>query len=316
MMVAVNLQSTQPNGYPRVMLDGDPAYATSGGAELGINATNNPGPYLQWCLYTSSNGRIYVQDPAPYQSWAGQWVLLVGTYNGSTMTLYRNGAAIASTSASGTVATPSGYTVGVAGLGSGGGGGGGQACAGFFAEAAIWAGTALTAAQVSQLWTDFQTLSESAFEQAVLALSPSSYWPMQDTSGTTAANAVSGAPTGTYEGTFLLGQPGGTGQPVAVTVPPAPTAVTLTSGTAWQNTTGADVWLTIPVTYNPTSTGAATLAVGCGPTSAPAQSTWESLPAGAPAGTVRPTCLYVPVQWYVLLTATNATLGTGSMAPV
>lgn len=101
------------------------------------------------------------------------------------------------------------------------------------------------------------------------------------------------------------------------TSPPAPTTgITITSGTAWQNTTGSDVTLRVPVTYSPTSSAAATLAVGVGSGSTPTTVEEESEPAGLTTGRIHTTVLYVPANYYALLTVTNGTLGSGVAYPI
>ncbi len=92
--------------------------------------------------------------------------------------------------------------------------------------------------------------------------------------------------------------------------PPAPTSVTLTSGTAWQNTLSGDAILRVPVTYSPLSTAAATIAVGVGSTATPTQVTEVSIPAAGPTGMILTTEIKVPHNYYLLLTATNASLST------
>ena len=81
------------------------------------------------------------------------------------------------------------------------------------------------------------------------------------------------------------------------------------SGTVYQNTTGAPLWITVPITYNPTGVAAATCAVAIGATNAPATSWTESEPANLTAGTVQNTYLLVPAGWYYKLTVVNAVIG-------
>ena len=98
--------------------------------------------------------------------------------------------------------------------------------------------------------------------------------------------------------------------------PPGDAGTIVTSGVAWQNLTGWDIILRVPVTYSPTSTAASTLAVGVGIANNPAQMTEESVPAGVTAGAVHTTVAYVPAGYYALLTATNATIGAATAYPV
>lgn len=86
------------------------------------------------------------------------------------------------------------------------------------------------------------------------------------------------------------------------------------SGTAFQCSTLRDVFLTVPVTYNP---GVATTAT-CIAALSPDNVTFSTLVVRTvPVGTVfdgqiDPIDVHVPAGWYVKLTVTNATLGTGT----
>lgn len=93
------------------------------------------------------------------------------------------------------------------------------------------------------------------------------------------------------------------GQPVASN--PA-----VASGTVYQNTTNAYQTLYLPITYNPTSTAAATAAVALGTSSTPAVAFTNSEPAGLTTGRVDTITLRVPPQWYWSVTLANATVGT------
>ena len=87
------------------------------------------------------------------------------------------------------------------------------------------------------------------------------------------------------------------------------------SGTAYQNTNPYDIRLKIPVTYNPTTTAAATLATGISSTSTVTTSTKVSIPAGLTAadGEILTYEMVVPAGWYFELVATNATIGTAEV---
>lgn len=140
---------------------------------------------------------------------------------------------------------------------------------------------------------------------------------------------ASGAPTtGTFEiGDVSVDQSGnlyvctaagtpGTWKSVA-TLPAATSAPATNppvSGTVYQNTGAQDVEFSIPVTYSPTTTAAATLAVARGSASSPATIFTLSKPAGLTAadGEVEVLNLRVPAGWYWSLTATNATIGTAA----
>ena len=95
------------------------------------------------------------------------------------------------------------------------------------------------------------------------------------------------------------------GQPSISTNPPV-------SGTAYQNTNPYDIRLKIPVTYNPTTTAAATLATGISSTSTVTTTTKVSIPSGLTAadGQILTYDMVVPAGQYFELVATNATIGT------
>ena len=84
------------------------------------------------------------------------------------------------------------------------------------------------------------------------------------------------------------------------------------SGTVYQNTNPYGIRLKIPITYNPSSTAAATLATGISSTSTVSTSTKVSLPSGLTAadGQILTYDMVVPAGWYYELVATNATIGT------
>lgn len=230
--------------------------------------------------------------------------------------IYVDGAAQAVSSATvGTVTFPIAGTnsVGIGELG------GSASWVGQLAHAVILYGTVVTAARAQAIYENGLTMTVADYEAYLQSLAPTDYWPLQETTGTTAANlgSAGSADDGTYTGTYTLGAFGGPPVPTIVgTSPAAGASVAVTSCTAYQNTSGADAVVLLPVTYNPTSAAAATLAVGIGRTSAPTQTLTESIPAGAVVGSLRTGVYYVPANWYRLVTATNATLGTASVQPV
>jgi len=243
-----------------------------------------------------------------------QWYCLIGWWNGSTLTLYVNNNPYGSQGIGGTLQVPShnmGIAISPAWVG--------QYFPGMIAHVAYWSGTALTTAQRATLYANGLNMTPAQYQSYVSSLSPTVYYPLQETSGTTATNVgTSGsANNGTYEGGVTLAQTPGIplGLPVLVTSPPAASTVTLTSGTAWQNTTGADVWLYVPVTFSPTASAAASVALGVGATATPSTSTVAAEPAGTVSGAVHTVTAYVPANFYALLTTTNATLGTATVQP-
>ena len=89
------------------------------------------------------------------------------------------------------------------------------------------------------------------------------------------------------------------------------------SGTLENNTNPYAIRIKIPVTYNPTSTAAATLATGISPSSTVTTSTKVSIPAGLTAadGQILTYEIVVPAGWYYEFVTTNATMGTGEIQP-
>lgn len=87
---------------------------------------------------------------------------------------------------------------------------------------------------------------------------------------------------------------------------------TLTSGTGTQFGTG-DKSVSVPVTFNATSSAAATCLVEVSPdgTTYTAIGTWTK-PANSTAGQIEIVRQEIPHSWYLRLTATNATLGTAT----
>ena len=71
--------------------------------------------------------------------------------------------------------------------------------------------------------------------------------------------------------------------------------------------------LKIPVTYNPTTSAAATLATGISTSSTVTTSTKVSIPAGVTTGQILTYEIVVPHNWYFELVATNATIGTAEV---
>jgi hypothetical protein len=98
----------------------------------------------------------------------------------------------------------------------------------------------------------------------------------------------------------------GTYNQAPVTAPPAATAVALSSGTAWQNTTGYDVILAIPISFG--TGGQATIARGS-TSSPPALGTVSRRSAESDLLEY-----YVPAQWYVKVTLSAATFAADATA--
>lgn len=97
--------------------------------------------------------------------------------------------------------------------------------------------------------------------------------------------------------------------PKSVSISPNPP----TSGGLYQNLNPYDIIIQIPITYNPTSTAAATLQVSLTPTTTQNLQTMESEPAALTVGRIKTYTLKVPKYWYYTFVATNATLGTAQV---
>ncbi|MHB8313030.1 MAG: LamG-like jellyroll fold domain-containing protein [Candidatus Dormibacteria bacterium] len=265
-------------------------------------------------VITQATTSANFSDTVTLSSLASAWHLFVLTFTSSSAQLYRDGTLVASqTGLSGSPTGPAAPMAWGAGTVVGVGASGIQ---GTMAHCAFWLTTVLTAAEISALYSNASSMTESAYESYVVSLAPTLYYPMQENTGTVATNKGSTGSTdnANYGGNYILGMPGPIGgQPTLMTSPPAPTgAIVITSGTAYQNTAPYDVMLRIPVAY---AAGTATLAVGVGPTSSPTQVTEVSRGSTALAETLT-TTVYLPASWYLLLTATGATLGNATSQPV
>lgn len=93
-------------------------------------------------------------------------------------------------------------------------------------------------------------------------------------------------------------------------------ALALTSGTAWQNTTGRPVQVDIPVTYSTVNTSVSTLAIAMGTSATPQTLATVSKPIGSVVGVTDVVSRVVPAGQYLMLTATNATIGSGYMTVI
>ena len=88
-----------------------------------------------------------------------------------------------------------------------------------------------------------------------------------------------------------------------------------TSGGTYENTLPYAIRLKIPVTYNPTTTEAATLATGISYNGTVTTTIKVSIPAGLTSadGQILTYEMIVPAGWYYELVATNATIGTAEV---
>lgn len=126
-----------------------------------------------------------------------------------------------------------------------------------------------------------------------------------DSAGAERVVVDDGAGNATVPGTLTVG--GHLAPPWSAATPPD-----LVSGTALQNTTGRTWFLTCPVTLSPTTTAAASVAYGVGPTSSPGTTATLEAPAGVAVTYELVVTAVVPPGWWVLANAVNASLGTPS----
>jgi hypothetical protein len=127
----------------------------------------------------------------------GQWHHLVFTGSGTTITLYQDGVFI-DTLTSGTAAS------GFSGFWRIADGNKEGFFAGTIARVAIYT-SQLTQAQVTNHYSAMYNSGTADYDTVVAADSPSYYWKLNETSGTSAADSA-GSNTGTYTGGFTLNQ--------------------------------------------------------------------------------------------------------------
>lgn len=140
-----------------------------------------------------------VSDPVALTA-GGQHTDYVITRSGGTLTMYRNGVSVATTSISGSIGNPAeplafGLFRGVGTFIDDG------HLNGSIDDAIIVKGAALTPTALS-------VLRGTKYQHQVLSDSPVAYYRLSDISGTTAFNRAIGGTNGTYSGTYTLAQTG------------------------------------------------------------------------------------------------------------
>ena len=91
---------------------------------------------------------------------------------------------------------------------------------------------------------------------------------------------------------------------------PTQSVLAVASGVIYQLSTSRGATLRVPITFNPTSSAAATAAFALGTSATPSVVDTASIPAGVTAGIALPLALRVPPDYYFSVTTTNATIGT------
>ena len=213
--------------------------SVNGGTLIGMTntPTTNPSAWDR-ALYLNDSGNLVfgvwnpslsavssIISPGAYND--GNWHYVAGTYtNNGPLTLYVDGAQVA---VSGAVANNPGWNgywhVGWTAYASNWP----SVPATYFfqgalAQAAIWDGAALTATQIA---AHYNAAGGGNYDATVLADSPSSYWKLNESSGSSFADATGGgntataqifAPNGQYQGNVTFGQSGAISTDSAVTL--------------------------------------------------------------------------------------------------
>ena len=135
------------------------------------------------------------------------WTHLVGTYNGTTLRLYRNGVQVASSAQSGWVAAPSTAAIRIGTKWDTG-----DVFPGRIDEVALY-DTTLNTTQIQAHYNLSLPVGAppSDYRGRVLYDAPVGYWRLGEPSGTVAADASTNGLTGTYVGSPTLAQVGALG---------------------------------------------------------------------------------------------------------
>jgi Carbohydrate-binding module family 5/12 len=215
-------------------------YSTGGGeiiesnsVKTGTPSTSSLGPGYAYggsgsYTYLYNSTTEYVDALAPAIS---MWHHLVWTYptSGSLSQFYIDGVAHSVTA----LTAPSSYT-GYWRIGTGGFLSGPVYLHATLAHVAVYRGTVLTATQVANHYNAMTSTGPAAYASVVEGDSPTSYWKLDETSGTSAADSSStGTNTGTYTGTpgtnYILNTShtigGASGSPAIAWQTPSPAVV-------------------------------------------------------------------------------------------
>jgi len=157
-------------------------------------------------------GAVIVTSPSSYAD--GNWHQAVGTYDGTTLHLYVDGAQVASTTGAGPQNFAGWWHIGWGTLGNWPSPPNNAYFEGSLGEVSVWNSTALTSTQVSN---HYNAKSGGNYDSTVLGDSPTSYWKLNESSGATfadatnggnAASALSPANNGLYAGGITYSQAG------------------------------------------------------------------------------------------------------------
>ena len=155
-------------------------------------------------LYPSVAWQSYHQHPAVTPAMFGMVALVVDA--SSHDTLYYDGTQYIPSSVGVDLTSTGVLTIGSAF------GGQSNAMVGTVCDAAVFS-SALSGANIATLWADFlasrtQQSSANNYQKAILQDDPAAAWPLNETSGTSAADITGFGGTGTYENTPTLNQAG------------------------------------------------------------------------------------------------------------
>ena len=177
-------------------------FGTATGCGLGYNlgTSGNTNAGVDFALNATSG--VTVTDPTIPTT--GVWYCYVCTYDGSTMTMYRQGSSVASAANSGScVASTTDLLIATAPSRTN------RYWGGELAHIAFWPGVVLTATNASDLFSNASTMTEAEYEAFVEGLSPALYYPLQDSTITAVNKGTLGsADNGAYNGGYTQGVAG------------------------------------------------------------------------------------------------------------
>lgn len=163
------------------------------GYALGLDASNN-----LYAVALATGNQVEVASGLT----VGVWYLAILVWDGTTLTGYVNtlGGSVASAShaASGTMGNW-GFAMGACETNNI------QFFNGSLAEGVLGAGSAWTSVEIAALQA---ATTQGAWNTAVTAVSPTQWYHLNETTGSSAADSSGGSHTGTYEATYTLGQAG------------------------------------------------------------------------------------------------------------
>jgi hypothetical protein len=176
---------------------------TQGGKIIGFeNSQTGAGGGYDRMVYMTNSGQLifghwtgnflYVTSSASYND--GNWHHVVGTYDGSNMRLYVDGSQAAATTGAGPQNFSGWWKIGYGNLNGWPSAPSSYYFQGSLGEVAVWNSTALTPTQVSN---HHNAAGGGNYDSTVLGDSPTSFWKLNESSGTTFADASGGNNRGT-----------------------------------------------------------------------------------------------------------------------